>query len=320
MLDKVQRLRQLTPQVAHMLELPEAEVAAARRAAALAKADLATSMVVEMTSLQGIMGGHYARRSGEPEAVAQAITEQYEAVSQTGPGLALAVADRLDSLAGLFAVGLAPSGSNDPFALRRAAIQLVENLIANARDFDLRAALREAAALLPASADEETITETLQFIAGRLEVLLREQGLPAHAVRAVLAEQAHNPYAAARAAAALSEAVAAAAWPQTLDAYARCVRITRDQEQQYELRPDAFALPAEQALLTAYREAAASQDGTVPTLVASLREMEPAITEFFEDVLVMDEDQALRENRLALLQHIAALAHGIVDLSFMEGF
>ena len=101
MLDKTHRLEKLVPALAEMLGLDDEETAVAARAASLAKADLASSMVVEMTSLQGIMGGHYARKSGEPEAVAAAIAEQYNAVSQTKPGLALALADRLDSLAGL---------------------------------------------------------------------------------------------------------------------------------------------------------------------------------------------------------------------------
>ena len=97
MLDKVHRLEKLTPDVADILELIPEEVSVATRAATLSKADLATSMVVEMTSLQGIIGGQYALLSGEQEAVAQAIGEQYEAVSESRPGLALAVADRIDS-------------------------------------------------------------------------------------------------------------------------------------------------------------------------------------------------------------------------------
>ncbi|MEZ4595204.1 MAG: glycine--tRNA ligase subunit beta, partial [Chloroflexota bacterium] len=140
MLDKVHRLEKLTPAVGEMLGLAEDEMATAVRAAALSKADLASNMVVEMTSLQGIMGGHYAKRSGENDAVAAAIAGQYSAVSSSRTGLALAIADRLDSLAGLFAAGLAPKGSNDPFALRRAALHLIENLIAHAQPFDLRAA------------------------------------------------------------------------------------------------------------------------------------------------------------------------------------
>src|SRR5690606_2651654 len=203
MLDKVRRLEQLTPRIGEMVGLAPEEMEVACRAAELSKADLASSMVVEMTSLQGIMGGHYARLSGESEAVAQSIAEQYDSVSKTRPGLTLALADRLDSLMGLFAAGLQPKGSNDPFALRRAAIQVVENLMANEVEIDLRAALAEAARLLPVQSDESTINNVLGFITGRLEALLRDQGLPANEVRAVLAEQAHNPCAAARAVEAL---------------------------------------------------------------------------------------------------------------------
>ena len=118
-----------------------------------------------MTSLQGIMGGHYARTSGEPEVVAAALAEQYNPVSITRPGLALALADRLDSLSGLFAVGLAPRGSNDPFALRRAALGVIENLVANQRPCDVRQVLAEAAQLLPVASDAETRAAVLSSYA-----------------------------------------------------------------------------------------------------------------------------------------------------------
>ncbi len=320
MLDKTQRLEKLVPQVAAMLGLSEADTAVANRAASLAKADLATSMVVEMTALQGIMGGHYARKSGESEAVATAIAEQYNAVSQTKPGLALALADRLDSLAGLFAAGLAPKGSNDPFALRRAALHIIENLVTNAVSFDLRAGLQAAAAHLPIESSDAVLAEVQGFINRRLEVVLREQGLPASVVNAVLAEQGHNPYLAGKTAVALNEATQAADWTQMLDAYARCVRITRSQDGQFDLRPAGFAIPAEQVLLTAYQNASATVDSSVPAFVAALRKMVPAINDFFDAVLVMDEDTAVRENRLALLQHIANLTQGMADLSHLEGF
>ncbi len=320
MRDKVNRLEQLTPKVAEMIGLSAEETAVARRAAALSKADLASNMVVEMTSLQGIMGGHYARLSGEPDEVAEAIAEQYNSVSKTNPGLALALADRLDSLAGLFAVGLAPKGSNDPFALRRAALQLIENLITNHISFDVREGLAAAAQFLPVKASAETLAEVMAFVAGRLEGMLREAGHSAFVVKAVLAEQAHNPYLASETAAALSQAVARPDWSNLLDAFARCVRITRSLEAALPLRPADFALPEEKALLAAYEQAAAQADGTLPTFVQSLEQMEPVITRFFDAVLVMDEDTAVRENRLALLQHIAGLTKGIADLSELEGF
>jgi glycyl-tRNA synthetase len=277
-------------------------------------------MVVEMTSLQGIMGSHYALKSGESESVAAAIAEQYNAVSKTNPGLALALADRLDSLAGLFAAGLAPKGSNDPFALRRAALHIIENLVANEVSFDLRAGLQAAAEHLPVACDGQILEQVLAFINRRLEVVLREQGQPASVVNAVLAEQGHNPYLAGKTAVALTEAIQVDDWTQLLDAYARCVRITRTQDGQFELRPDAFTIPAERSLLAAYQQAAAGLDGSVPAFVERLRDLVPAINGFFDDVLVMDEDTAVRENRLALLQHIAGLAHGIADLSHLEGF
>jgi glycyl-tRNA synthetase len=277
-------------------------------------------MVVEMTSLQGIMGAHYARTSGEPEAVAVALAEQYNPVSSTRPGLALALADRLDSVLGLFAVGLAPRGSNDPFALRRAALGVIENLMANQRSFDVRQALTEAARLLPVASDAETIAAVLSFMHGRLEGMLRERGMPAAVVRAVLAEQGHNPHAASKAAGALTEAITAPDWQEVLESYSRCVRITRQLQKALVVRPDAFTLPAEQTLWASYQKAAASQDGTVTQLVAAIRGLVPAITSFFIDVLVMDEDLALRNNRLALLQHIASLPKGMVDLSHLEGF
>lgn len=320
MLDKVQRLEQLTPQVAEMLGLSAEETAVAARAAALSKADLATNMVVEMTSLQGIMGGHYARLNGESAAVAAAIAEQYEAVSQTKPGLALALADRLDSLMGLFAAGLAPKGSNDPFALRRAALHIIENLITNQVSFDLGEGLAAAARLLPLESDEVVQTEVMGFINGRLEGVLRDQGHAASVVKAVLAEQAYNPYAAAETAVALSQVVAQPEWPPLLDAYARCVRIVRSQEQEFDLRSADFTLPEEQALLAAYETAVANQDGTIPTFVVNLRQMVPVINQFFDNVLVMDENEEVRHNRLALMQHIAALTEGLADLSELEGF
>jgi glycyl-tRNA synthetase len=319
-LDKTRRLEALTPTVAEMLRLSEAERATAARAAVLAKADLATSMVVEMTSLQGKMGGHYALLGGEPPEVASAIAEQYEGVSGSPAAMALAVADRLDSLAGLFAAGLGPKGSNDPFALRRAALHLIENLTAHQQRFDLRAGLDAAGKLLPVAWSEAAREEVMAFIAGRLDGVLREVGRPTSAVKAVLSEQTHDPYAATRAAAALAAATQQPDWEKLLDAYARCVRIIRPLKETFALRPNDLRLPEERAVLAALVEAEAAKNGTVETFVASLRQLEPAITRLFEAALIMDEDAAVRENRLALLQRVAGLAAGVADLSKLEGF
>jgi glycyl-tRNA synthetase len=320
MLAKTKRLEDLVPEVAVMLGLESKDLEIATRAAALAKADLATSMVVEMTALQGIMGGHYAGLNGEEDDVVKAIAEQYNAVSQTRPGLALALADRFDSLLGLFAAGLAPKGSNDPFALRRAAIQIIDNLVTNEQFFDLRAGLAAAAPLLPIEAGEPEIAEVLDFINGRLGVVLRENGYASSVIKAVVAEAGHDPFLAWRNAADLSEAIEAADWQDVLNAYARCVRITRNLDEVYELDPTALSEPAEQMLYSASQEAVAATDGTMSTLIDSLRGMVPAISRFFEDILVMDDDAGIRQNRLALLQQVANLTKGMADLSQLEGF
>jgi glycyl-tRNA synthetase len=319
MLDKVHRLEKLTPTIAELIGLNTGQVEDAARAAVLSKADLASSLVVEMTSLQGIIGGHYARLSGESEGVASAIGEQYEVVSQTQPGLALALSDRLDSLLGLFAIGLAPKGSNDPFALRRAAIQIVENLISNEVDLDLNQAFDMTAPLQPVQVSTSTIDDALNFIKNRLETHLQEQGLQTSVIRAVLSEQGHNPFTASEATVALADIVRASSWPSVLDAYARSARITRDQ-QPFELDETQLSLPEEKELYRAYQQALSRQDGSVPALCKALAALEPVITSFFENVLVMDDDLDIRQNRLALLQAISKLAVGIADLSQLEGF
>jgi glycyl-tRNA synthetase len=218
---------------------------------------------------------------------------------------------------GLFAAGLAPKGSNDPFALRRAAIQIIENLITNQQPFDLRLALEAAAALLPVESGPESVAEVLGFINGRLENYLQEEAYRTSVVRAVLGELTHNPYGASQAVMALTEAITAEDWPQLLDAYARCVRITRD-HQAYLFQPDAYSLEEEQAIVSALQQL--PLDGTIGGLVASLRQLKPAISRFFDNILVMDVDMDVRQNRLALLQQIAALSAGTADLSQLEGF
>ena len=170
MLDRVERLKQLAPTVALMLNGTPEQIAAVTRAAELSKADLMTSMVVEMTSLQGIIGEIYAVKSGETPAVGQAIREQYlpryagDDVPQSLPGLALSLAEKLDSLAGLFAVGAIPTGSADPFGLRRAALGIVNSLIVTRTDLSVRAGLEAAARLQPVTVDEHSLAETATFV------------------------------------------------------------------------------------------------------------------------------------------------------------
>jgi len=327
-LDKAKRLEGLTSRLSAVLGLSEAETATARRAARLCKADLATQMVVELTSLQGEMGKEYALRSGEDPAVAQAIFEHYlprfagDELPKTRPGIVVGLADRLDSLVSLFSVGLKPSGSADPYGLRRAALGMVQVLAAGGISFDLRDGLREAVVLLPVAANEVAQADTLAFIVQRLRVWLLDQGFRHDLVDAVLAERGHDPYLAYQTVREFVPWTLRDDWATLLNAYARCVRIVRDFETEFELQPDQFVEPSTRRLYEAYlicREQV-GPESSINTLFTAFQPMVEPINTFFDDVLVMAEDQALRENRLALLQRVAALTGGIVDLTRVEGF
>jgi glycyl-tRNA synthetase len=318
MLDKSERMLKFLEDLIPTLALEADQAVFARRAAFLAKADLVTQMVTEMTSLQGIIGGEYALRSGEAPGVAEAIAEHYQSIPKTRAGLAVALADRIDSLVGLFAAGLAPTGAKDPFALRRAAIGTVQPLIEHDLDFDLRAAVAGAARLQPIQVTDEVVEQVLEFIAGRLSVLLKES-YRYDVVDAVLAARSVNPAGAARAVEALQTWVERQDWNQILPAYARCVRITRDQETVFDVDPGLLAEEAEKTLFAAV-DALPSSFEDLDTFLDSVVALIPAINEFFDNVLVMAEEASIRENRLGLVQRIASMADGIADLSHLEGF
>jgi glycyl-tRNA synthetase len=330
-LDKTKRLEQLVEELAPMVELNAEEVELAQRAAHLAKADLATQMVVEHTSLEGVMGREYALESGESEEVAQAIYEHYlprsaaDALPESEVGLTVGLADRLDSLAALFAIDLIPTGSADPYGLRRDALGIVQNLLAHELSFSVRLGLREAGHLLPVEASDEALAEALDFVVERLRGVLRDEGYPYDVVDAVLAERGHDPYRALVGVQQLSEWVERSDWDVILDNYSRCVRITRDHEEQFELDPELFEQPAEEELYEAYQDARleVTPASSVDAFLTAFLPLVDVIDAYFareSGVLVMAEDEAVRRNRLAQLQHIAALADGIVDLSRLEGF
>lgn len=328
MLDKTRRIEKLVESLIPMVRLDPADIATVRRVATLCKADLVTQMVIEMTALQGIMGRYYALKSGETQEVADALFEAYlprfagDQLPAAPAGLLVGIADRLDTLSGLFAAGLAPTGTKDPFAQRRAALGLVQNLITWELNFDLRAGLQAAAENQPIPVSDESQSACLDFIKGRLQNLLLEQGYRPDVVGAVLVEQGHNPALAARAVAQLSRWVAHPEWNAILPAYARCVRITRDEAETYEINPELFVDEAEKQLLQSVllaetdRRNSASVDDFMEAFVPVI----PVINHFFEAVLVMEEDPAVRANRLGLLQRVARLADGAADFSKLEGF
>jgi len=328
MRDKTDRIRSMVDDLVVEMGIDSEQRDVIRRAAELCKADLATKMVVEMTSLEGVMGYYYALQSGESERVATAIREHYlprsagDPAPDTMPGLVLSITDRLDSLVGLFAAGLAPTGSKDPFAQRRAALGLVENLISWDLDFDLRAGVQIAAAQMPLEVGDEVRDDILTFIQDRLHNHLREAGYAYDIVDAVVAAQGHNPAGAARSVDSLRDWVNHDDWQEILDTYARCVRITRDLQEKYPVAEELLSEDEEQELYQAIQEAEDRErkPGHVDDFFHAFLPLMSPITRFFDHVLVMAEDERLRENRLGLLQRIASLTEGVVDMSRLEGF
>jgi glycyl-tRNA synthetase len=328
MLDKVHRIEAIVEDLCDQIGVDADTRVAALRAAMLCKADLATKMVVEMTSLQGQMGRFYALRSGEPAMVAQAIFDHYlprfagDQMASSLAGLVVGIADRLDTLAGLFAANLAPTGNKDPFAQRRAALGLVQNLMSWELDFDLRRGLEAAAVHLPIAASHETQQAVFEFLVERLRNVLLEQGRRYDVVDAVLVVQGANPVGAAVAAKELEAWTARPDWNTILPAYARCVRITRDFQEKFTVNPPEFAETVERELYEALLKAEKNRGvpGKVDDFLNAFLPLIPYVNRFFEDVLVMAEENRQRENRLGLLQRIADLAKGAADLSRLEGF
>ncbi len=232
------------------------------------------------------------------------------------------LADRLDSLSGLFAAGLAPTGSKDPFAQRRAALGLVGNLIHWDMDLDLNSALDKAIQELPIEMDSDGRKACLLFIVDRLHNYLRDEGYAHDVVDAVVAVQGHNPAGASRAVKILSEWVKKDDWDATLDSFARCVRITRDLEKTYPVNPKLFTEEAAINLNKAVEKAIQSKpvSGDLEGFFNVFTTLIPGISAFFDQVLVMDEDQSVRENRLGLLQTITQIAKGTLDMTRLEGF
>lgn len=333
MLDKTRRLEELAPRVGAELGLPEQELEQTRRAAHLCKADLATQMVIELTSLQGVMGREYALRSGENAAVANAIFEHYlprfagDQLPASRPGLVLGLANRLDSLAGLFSVGLAPTGSADPYGLRRDALGLVTTLIETETDYSIATGLEAATRLLPpqGGAGETWLADCLDFVKRRLEGVLRERELRHDVVQAALAERGDNPYRCWEAARDLQGWVQREDWDRLLIAYARCKRIVRPIAQEvraYQVDAEAFVEQASRQLWAAYREATRDLglSRSVDEVMNVLQQLVDPINTFFDQVLIMAEEEMLRHNRLALVYAIATIPDGVVDLSQVMGF
>ncbi len=331
--DKSERVRRLVEPIAVAIG-GDAQLAV--RAAELAKCDLLTSMVGEFPELQGVMGQHYARHDGEPAEVCQAIREQYlprfagDELPATPTGMALAVADKLDTIAGIFAIGQRPTGTRDPFGLRRSALGLLRISIERRLDLDLKALIDRALASMPFAAPEQCAREVYEYIVERLRAYYLEGGaatdMTTEMFDAVLATQPASPLDFDARLRALAEFLALPDAPGLAAANKRIVNILRKAGEQPGDAIDADLLrdPAEQVLgeqvLAVARKVEpmfAEREYTAALkLLAALRK---AVDDFFDGVMVMADDPALRANRLALLNRIRSLFLHAADLSRLPG-
>jgi len=299
----------------------------AQEAARLAKTDLLTDMVGEFPELQGIMGGYYARAEGLRDGVAIAIEDHYkprfagDALPRNHTGTVLALADKLETLVGLFGIGQLPTGDKDPFALRRHALGVIRLLVEKHLPLDLPALV---AAAVPVFGEliQNPAEALLGFFTDRLAVSLREQGYSAQEVDAVLAlaparlGEVPRRLEAVRAFAALPEAASLAA------ANKRVSNILKKVEGELPTAIDSALLrePAEQALAAALAEVAPQADARFAAhdytgSLQALAALKAPVDAFFEDVMVNAEDAALRANRLALLNGLHGAMNRVADLS-----
>jgi len=333
---KTRRVRTLAGEIAAQIH---GERAAAERAAELCKCDLLSAMVGEFPELQGIMGGYYALLDEEPQQVAAAIREHYlprsagDQLPLTDAGGALAIADKLDSLAGIFAIGQKPSGTRDPYGLRRAAIGVLRILIERQLELDLRGLIERAVALQPVTA-ARTADEVYDYMLERLRAYYLE-GAGAALIRAaistemfdaVLATQPRSPLDFAQRLQALAAFLELPEAASLTAANKRIANILRKAQgaPHGEVDVEALQAPAEVRLFDAMRAlskavAVATAQREYTAALGHLAQLRAVVDSFFDQVMVMDPDEKLRANRLALLAELRGLFAGVADLSRLPG-
>lgn len=334
MLDKTNRIQRLADHLAEDAGLAGQDLSDVERAARLCKADLVTSAVVEFTSVQGVMGSYYAAASGETAQVAQAIEQHYrprfagDEAPDTVVGKIVAIADKLDTVCGLFAVGQGPTGSSDPFALRRSAIGIVAMLSGkDAVEVSLVAVI-DAALTSYAQQGIEFDTDAvrrdvIEFFITRTKVMMRDAGNSIDAIDAVLSAGIQEPVELINRVSALE--AARSEQPEVFEdlatAYARANNLC-DSKLGTEVN-EGLLSEVEQALVRAVCQAesnvaSALENNNYAAALSELAALRKPIDLFFESTMVMDEDQALRENRLRLLNSFVAVFANVADFALLS--
>jgi glycyl-tRNA synthetase beta chain len=336
--DKVQRVAALAGQLAERQEADAATRAAVLRAAQLSKADLVSGLVSEFADLQGYAGSVYARHAGEDDAVADAIEEHHQPVEAGGSlpaseaGALLAVADKVDTIAVAFALGAQPTGSRDPYGLRRAAAGVVAITLERQLELGLSELIGLAVQMLVADGRDlkrrplEVVPDAVGFVLDRVEPVLTGEGVSVEEIRAARGAGHGAPLPLAELARALRDDRGSERLAALRDAYGRCVRIAAKGESEMVPTFDSGLLrdPAERELYASLQatdeqlaDCVARRDFGCALSVAA--DLVPAVNRFFDDVLVMDPDPAVRGNRLKLVHNVASALRSVGDLDQLPG-
>ncbi|MGE6361106.1 glycine--tRNA ligase subunit beta [Psychrobacter immobilis] len=337
--EKSERIAKLAAFIAALMQQQgqQIDIDETVRAGILSKADLASSLVGEYPELQGIAGTYYARLNNEPEAVAASLEEQYlpkfsgDVLPQTPIGICLALADRLDTLVGIFAIDQAPTGSKDPFSLRRSAIGILRILIEKQLPINLVALVEQA---VKGYSDAEgskiekmgdTFTQVMAFLNSRYRAMYTEQGVSVDTIQAVQAINPHMPLdfdQRIRAVQAFSELSQAS---MLADSNKRVANILAKSEVSVADTVDEALLsePAEQSLYASVLQAQTAvkpllEQADYTQVLQTLASLDEPLTQFFDNVMVNSEDAALKNNRLALLKQVRALFLTVADISELQ--
>ncbi|GGI91603.1 glycine--tRNA ligase subunit beta [Shewanella gelidii] len=327
--DRVARISELAGFIASGIE---ANVTDAKRAGLLSKSDLMTNMVMEFTDLQGTMGMHYARLDGESENVAIALEQQYkpkfsgDSVPTAPISMSLALAEKLDTLVGIFGIGQAPKGAADPFALRRAAIGILRIIVDNKLSLDLVDLIAKAQALHGKNlSNEATAEQVLEFLMARFRAWYQDKGIEVDVILAVLARRPTKP-------ADFDSRVNAVAHFRGLEQSTALAAANKrvsnilakaSGEISTTVNADLLQEPAEQAL-TAELNAIAPKlsplfaEGNYQEALTELAGLRDCVDQFFEDVMVMADDEALKQNRLTLLSKLREQFLHVADISLLQ--
>lgn len=330
MFEKMERIEKLAAFLAQQID--ETLIDTVKRAARLAKADLVTDMVGEFPSLQGVMGEHYALSDGEDPAVATAIQEHYlplragSTLPETVAGALVSLADRLDTIAGCFGIGQKPTGTTDPYGLRRHTLALLHIISGHSLRLPLSSCIDEALRLYGDKLTQDnaaTRNTILDFIRGRYLNDLTAQGIPAEAVEAVTSVSFNDIVDCRMRIDALRAISSRETFTLLAGSFKRVNNIIKD-HQQDTVDQELFQEPAEKRLFTSYQEVAEKVEPQIEAqqyenALLQILEMKEPIDSFFDDVMVMAEDREIRQNRLSLLTAIAHLFLQVGDFSKMHG-